>query len=152
MYITFYCYYQNGKTYISTETTAGLLSLPTFDIYIELPCPHFVLENIFNTLANNNSEFIYKINIPVTQEIIDAAPVEDNHKVANLWLILGDDNILQYTLADHSSNSQILTIDPPHPVELSKIQDISNMFLNTVIKMQTVGKMMCVKIIFRVPL
>lgn len=151
MYITFYSYVQSGKNYISTEMPSGLQGFPTFDIYIDLPCPHFVLENVFTTASNNTSEFIYKIHIPISQEMIDMLPLVDGHRVANLWLVQGSDGVLNYTLEDHAAHSQVLTIDPPHPVELAKIQDISNMFLNTIAKMQTVGKTLCVKIVFRVP-
>ena len=151
MYITFYSYSQGGKNYITTEVPAGYQGFPTFDIYTEMPCPHFVLENIFSTANNNTSEFIYKIHIPISQEMIDMLPVVDGHRIANLWLVMGSDGVLQYTLVDHGSHSQVLTIDPPHPVELSKIRDISTMFLTTIEQMKVVGKTLCVKVVFRVP-
>ena len=151
MYITFYSYSQNGKNYISTEMPAGWQGFPTFDIYTELPCPHFVLENVFAAANSSTSDFIYKIMIPISQEIADALPIVDGHKVANLWLMMGSDNVLQYTLVDHMSHSQVLTIDPPHPVELSKIRDISAMFLTTMEQMKLAGRTLCVKIVFRVP-
>jgi hypothetical protein len=151
MYITFYSYSQGGKNYISTEVPAGYQGFPTFDIYTEMPCPHFVLENIFSTASNNTAEFIYKIHIPISQEMIDMLPVVDGHRVAHLWLVQGSDGVLTYTLQDDAAHAQVLTIDPPHPVELTKIQDISNMFLNTIGKMQAVGKKLCVKVVFRVP-
>ena len=151
MYITFYSYSQGGKNYITTEVPAGYQGFPTFDIYTEMPCPHFVLENIFSTANNNASEFIYKIHIPISQEMIDMLPVVDGHRIANLWLVMGSDGVLTYTLEDHAAHAQVLTIDPPHPVELSKIRDISTMFLTTIEQMKVVGKTLCVKIVFRVP-
>jgi hypothetical protein len=152
MYVTFYSYVQNGKQYITVDKPAGLQSLPTFDIYLDLPCPHFLLESIFATTNTSSGEMLYKINIPITQELIDSYPVEDGHRLASLWLTHGSDGQLRYTLEDMSSmHSQVLKIDPPHPVELSSLQNISTMFLENIARMQSAGMSMCVQIVFRIP-
>jgi hypothetical protein len=150
MYIIFYSYNQGGKNYISTQLPPGLQGLPTFDIFVELPCPHFLLENIFASTNINNSEFLYKIHIPITQDYVNSLTVEDNHYIASLWLMHNTENILYYTL-DYQADCMVLKIDPPHPVEYAKLLDLSNMFLNSTKQMQDMNQKLCMQIIFRIP-
>jgi hypothetical protein len=150
MYITLYSYNQNGKNYISTSMPPGMQSMPTFDIYLDLPCPNFVLENILNSTNTNNAEFLYKVFISVSENILSELPIVDNHYVASLWLMHHADGLLYYTL-EHQANATILKIDPPHPIDIQKLQNITAMYLDTLSKMQAVGKSICVEIVIRIP-
>lgn len=110
MHITFYTFNQGGKLFISTTQPSSLGSYPTFDIYLDLPAKYTLIDQI---IKSTTAEMIYKIHIPISDELFASLPVVDNQYVAALYLINQPDG-LYYSL-DNVNTSIVL--DPPHPLE-----------------------------------
>jgi hypothetical protein len=149
MQITFYSAVRGGQTYISTTMPDGMQTYGMFDITLQLPCADFVLANMF-AITNGKSEIVYRINIPVSQDYVASLPIVDNHRVASLWLV-PTGNRLVYTFDQPPDVMQVLTIDPPQPIELNLLQQTTQEFVNTIARLQTIGESAAARIIFRIP-
>jgi len=153
MIVAIYAYNENGKVYISTTLPPNLSALPTFDLYVSIPCPYVFVDELMFSLQNNpNQDYVYRLLIDVPLEVIGSFPIENGKVVASVWLYPEESGSLSFSFTPVESNSvnTVVAIDPPQPIDVKKLKDFSDIYSNSVKKLGTVNKILAIKVIIRI--
>jgi hypothetical protein len=153
MILPLYIYSDNSKVYVSTSIPQNLSSFPIIDFGIKLPFPYVFVDELMMSLQNNPSQnFIYRLLVDVSEEIVATFPVENGKMVASVWVCpeVSSGNI--YFCVEpflDPNNSHVLVLDPPQPIDVNKLKEFSDIYSNSIRRMSG-SKAIIVKITIRI--
>lgn len=155
MMFAIYAYNDNGKVSISTILPGNLVNFPSFDLAPSIPCPFVFVDELMLSIQNNpEQDFIYRLLIDIPMEVLSTFPQEDGKVLASVWLSPSNDGNLYYGLTPiaESETVQILTLDPPQPIDVKKLKEFSSVYSNSLRRMVGSPKILVIKIVIRVPI
>jgi len=155
MIFAIYAYNDSGKVSVSTTLPGNLNNLPTFDLTLSVPCSYTFMDELMLSIQNNpEQDFVYRMLIDIPMEVLAGFPQENGKIVASVWLSPAADGNLYYGLipVEAGDNVEILTIDPPQPIDVRKLKEFSSIYFNSIKRMAGGSKVLVIKVVIRVPL